>query len=127
MYASHGRLHCTQERGDCKADNVLRFTHYVLRLTYCGGIIRAAERRCKVRSLAVVIANYNTCNLLRDCLRSLAAGAPRSAMSIWVVDNRSSDGSAEMVRAEFPHVHLIASEHNGGYAYANNLALRASS
>ncbi|HET9222391.1 MAG TPA: glycosyltransferase family 2 protein, partial [Roseiflexaceae bacterium] len=43
---------------------------------------------------------------------------------IWVVDNVSQDGSAEMVRAEFPHVHLIAAAHNGGYAYANNLALR---
>ena len=31
---------------------------------------------------------------------------------------------AEMVRAEFPHVHLAANTHNGGYAYANNLALR---
>jgi GT2 family glycosyltransferase len=46
------------------------------------------------------------------------------APEIWVVDNTSHDGSAEMVRAEFPHVHLIAAAHNGGYAYANNLALR---
>jgi N-acetylglucosaminyl-diphospho-decaprenol L-rhamnosyltransferase len=77
-----------------------------------------------MRSLAIVIVNYNTRDLLRDCLRSLVAGASRSAASVWVVDNRSSDGSVEMVRAEFPHVRLIASEHNGGYAYANNLALR---
>src|SRR5215213_8345676 len=77
-----------------------------------------------MRTLAIVIVNYNTRDLLRGCLRSLVAGASRSAASVWVVDNRSSDGSVEMVRAEFPQVHLIASEHNGGYAYANNLALR---
>ncbi|HEY3230685.1 MAG TPA: glycosyltransferase [Roseiflexaceae bacterium] len=75
-------------------------------------------------SLAIVIVNYNTRDLLRDCLRSIAAGALRCAPEIWVVDNASSDGSAAMVRAEFPHVGLIASAHNGGYAYANNLALR---
>ena len=75
-------------------------------------------------SLAIVIVNYNTRDLLRDCLRSIAAGALRCVPEIWVVDNASSDGSAAMVRAEFPHVGLIASAHNGGYAYANNLALR---
>jgi N-acetylglucosaminyl-diphospho-decaprenol L-rhamnosyltransferase len=75
-------------------------------------------------SLAIVIVNYNTRDLLRDCLRSIAVGALRCAPEIWVVDNASSDGSAAMVRAEFPHVGLIASAHNGGYAYANNLALR---
>jgi N-acetylglucosaminyl-diphospho-decaprenol L-rhamnosyltransferase len=76
-------------------------------------------------SLAVVIVSYNTRDLLRGCLRSIGPGSNRAALEIWVVDNASGDGSAEMVRAEFPHVHLIASAHNGGYAYANNLALRA--
>src|SRR6266516_100252 len=75
-------------------------------------------------SLAIVIVNYNTRDLLRDCLHSIAASAPYCAPEIWVVDNASNDGSAAIVRAEFPHVHLIASAHNGGYAYANNLALR---
>ena len=75
-------------------------------------------------SLAIVIVSYNTRELLRDCLRSLDAQAGRAALDIWVVDNASRDGSAAMVRAEFPHVHVIDSAHNGGYAYANNLALR---
>ena len=47
-------------------------------------------------SLAIVIVNYNTRDLLRDCLRSIAAGALRCAPDIWVVDNASSDGSAAM-------------------------------
>jgi GT2 family glycosyltransferase len=75
-------------------------------------------------SLAIVIVNYNTRELLRACLHSLPAGASRCDTTVWVVDNASPDGSAAMVRAEFPAVHLIASKHNGGYAYANNLALR---
>src|SRR5690349_109979 len=75
-------------------------------------------------SLAIVIVSYNTCGLLRDCLRSIVGGTANVVPTIWVVDNASSDGSAEMVRAEFPSVHVIAAERNGGYAYANNLALR---
>jgi GT2 family glycosyltransferase len=75
-------------------------------------------------SLAIVIVSYNTRDLLRDCLGSIAPGTTGCALDIWVVDNASTDGSAEMVRAEFPQVHLVANTHNGGYAHANNLALR---
>src|SRR6266540_6883501 len=75
-------------------------------------------------SLAIVIVSYNTRDLLRDCLRSIGPGAAACALDIWVVDNASRDGSAAMVRAEFPRVHVIDSPRNGGYAYANNLALR---
>jgi GT2 family glycosyltransferase len=75
-------------------------------------------------TLAIVIVNYNTRDMLRDCLRSLPGSATRCTPQVWVVDNASSDGSAAMVQAEFPDVHLIANTHNGGYAYANNLALR---
>lgn len=75
-------------------------------------------------SLAIVIVSYNTRDLLRDCLHSIGSGGAACALDIWVVDNASRDGSATMVRAEFPHVHVIDSPRNGGYAYANNLALR---
>lgn len=76
-------------------------------------------------SLAVVILNYNRADLLADCLASIYANPTRCALQVWVVDNASSDGSAEMVRSRFPQVHLIESPVNGGYAYGNNLALRA--
>ena len=75
-------------------------------------------------TLAIVIVNYNTRDLLRDCLRSIVAHPGRTILDLWVVDNNSHDGSAAMVTAQFPQVHLIASPKNGGYAYANNLALR---
>jgi N-acetylglucosaminyl-diphospho-decaprenol L-rhamnosyltransferase len=76
-------------------------------------------------TLAIVIVNYNTRELLRACLESIPAGVGSVDASVWVVDNASRDDSAAMVRAEFPHAQLITSTHNGGYAYANNLALRA--
>ena len=78
----------------------------------------------RMPSLAIVIVSYNTRDLLRNCLRSIGPGGVTCTLDIWVVDNASRDGSAAMVRAEFPHVHVIDSPRNGGYAYANNLALR---
>ena len=80
-----------------------------------------------VLDLGVVIVNWNTRDLLRDCLRSLATcqpTAPAFRFGVIVVDNASSDGSAAMVRAEFPDVTVIESAINGGFAYANNLGLR---
>lgn len=75
-------------------------------------------------SLAVVILNYNRADLLRDCLDSIYAAPTRCVLSVWVVDNASTDGSPELVRSRFPQAHLIVSPRNGGFAYGNNLALR---
>lgn len=74
--------------------------------------------------LSIIIVNYNTCDLLRNCLRSVFASQGGLQYEVIVVDNCSSDDSVRMVRQEFPQVNLIASEVNGGYAYANNLGLR---
>jgi GT2 family glycosyltransferase len=80
--------------------------------------------------LSIVILNYNTREQLAACLHSLrtegstsVAGGPIEC-EVLVVDNASSDGSAEMVRSQFDWVELIRSERNGGYAHGNNLALR---
>ncbi len=75
-------------------------------------------------SLAVVIVNYNTRDLLAQCLESLAANDCRGPPTVFAVYNRSTDDSAAMVRERFPDVRLIESDRNGGYGYANNLALR---
>ncbi len=75
--------------------------------------------------LAIVIVNYNTRDRLRDCLASIAGSAGNLAIETWVVDNASKDGSMTMVLDEFPDVNAIASPVNGGFAYANNLGLRA--
>ena len=76
--------------------------------------------------MVTVTVSYNTRDLLAECLESLFAGLERSALSaqVWVVDNASTDGSADMVRQRFPEVQLIAHDENLGFAAGNNLALR---
>jgi N-acetylglucosaminyl-diphospho-decaprenol L-rhamnosyltransferase len=68
--------------------------------------------------ISVVIVSWNVRDLLRQCLRSiLDAGY---SIEVIVVDNASADGSVEMVRAEFPAVHVIANAENRGFPAANN-------
>jgi N-acetylglucosaminyl-diphospho-decaprenol L-rhamnosyltransferase len=74
--------------------------------------------------LAIVIVNYNTSGLLRDCLKSVFASTGELDLAVCVVDNASPDDSVAMMRAEFPHVHLIANTENMGYPAANNQGLR---
>jgi len=73
--------------------------------------------------LVIVILNYNTRDLLRDCLQSLRSQSGLT-FAVCVVDNASTDGSAEMVTAEFPEVALIHSGQNAGFSAGNNLGLR---
>lgn len=73
---------------------------------------------------ACVVA-WRTRDLLRACLRSVV-GQPEVA-KVTVVDNASGDGTVEMVRGEFPSVHLIANAENVGFAAGNNQAIRAGS
>ena len=80
--------------------------------------------------LSIVILNYNTREHLRACIRALLAEGSTSLSGgsiqaeVLVVDNASSDGSADMIAAEFPWVELIRSPRNGGFAFGNNQALR---
>ena len=74
--------------------------------------------------LSIVIVNYNTCERLRDCLRSIFASQGIRSPDVWIVDNASSDGSADMARAEFSQAHVVVNEKNLGFAAANNVALR---
>ncbi len=78
-----------------------------------------------MRDLGIVIVNWNTRDYLRKCLETVFASEGDFSYHVVVVDNASSDGSAEMVREAFPQVQLIASPLNGGYPYGNNLGLRA--
>ena len=77
--------------------------------------------------LSVLIVNWNTGDLLQTCLRSLEGSLAKSALEseILVVDNASADQSAEMVRAEFPAIRLLANEENRNYAAGSNQGLAA--
>lgn len=76
--------------------------------------------------LDVVIVSHNTRADLEACLAALHAHPPRTLGRICVVDNMSTDGSADAVRTLWPAVGLIALDRNVGFAAANNLALRES-
>ena len=66
---------------------------------------------------AVCIINYNTCDLLRECLRSVMT---QNADEIVVVDNASTDLSVQIMKAEFPAIPLLVLEKNFGYGAASN-------
>jgi GT2 family glycosyltransferase len=77
-------------------------------------------------TLAVVIVSWNTRDLTLDALHTLYADldANGPATEVWVVDNASTDGSADAIRTQFPQVRLVASDTNLGFAGGNNHALR---
>jgi GT2 family glycosyltransferase len=70
--------------------------------------------------VSVVIVNWNTRNILRDCLRSVFDQTQDIMFEVIVVDNASSDGSTTMVKSEFSQVILIENKKNRGFAAANN-------
>ncbi|PKN34712.1 MAG: glycosyltransferase family 2 protein [Deltaproteobacteria bacterium HGW-Deltaproteobacteria-19] len=72
--------------------------------------------------LSVIIVTYNTVGFLGPCLASVLAADPADK-EIFVVDNASRDGSADLVERDFPAVHLIRNADNRGFAMANNQAL----
>jgi GT2 family glycosyltransferase len=74
--------------------------------------------------LGIVIVNYNTRDLLRTCLRTVYASRGDFTFEVCVVDNGSTDGSGEMLEAEFPQVRRILNPDNRGYPAANNQGLR---
>lgn len=73
--------------------------------------------------ITVVIVNWNTSELLRECLESLFSLSPGITLDVRVVDNGSTDGSSEMVADGFPQVRLTCNLHNRGFAAANNQAM----
>ena len=74
--------------------------------------------------VTIVIVSYNTREDLARCLDSLRDSPPAATHEIVVVDNGSTDGSADTVR-RFPNVRLIESGGNVGFARANNIGIRA--
>jgi GT2 family glycosyltransferase len=73
--------------------------------------------------LSILVVNWNTRELLNDCLISIKNSVARIQYETIVVDNGSVDGSVELVRQEFPWVHLIENAENLGFGAANNQAM----
>ncbi|MCJ7805498.1 glycosyltransferase family 2 protein [Patescibacteria group bacterium] len=72
--------------------------------------------------LSIIILNYNTENLTRDCLNSLKKVENELDFEIIVSDNGSTDGSVAMIRKEFPNVMIVENKANLGFAKGNNQA-----
>ena len=74
--------------------------------------------------VSIIIVNWNTRDILRGCLDSVYKQTQGIDFEVIVVDNASSDGSAEMVKQEFPPITLIANLGNRGFAAANNQGMQ---
>jgi hypothetical protein len=77
-------------------------------------------------TLDVIIVSYNTREDTLACLRSIFAAPPAGLGRVRVVDNASTDGSVDAIRAAFPRVETVALASNAGFGAANNVALRKS-
>ena len=74
-------------------------------------------------AVSILVISYNTRDMTLACLRTVIAET-RSPYELIVLDNASSDGSAEAIAAEFPDIRLIRSPENLGFAEGNNVAAR---
>jgi GT2 family glycosyltransferase len=82
-----------------------------------------ADHSAEAPDVTIIVVSYNTREMTLDCLRSIQAET-RITHEVLVVDNASTDGSAEAIAAEFPGMRLMAENTNHGFARANNLAAK---
>ena len=102
----------------------LAVTDLLARLAPRRGLDR--ETRPDTNSAAIVIPNWNGRDLLEKYLPSVVAAAERVPGSeVIVVDNGSTDGSAEFIRDRFPQVRVVALEKNLGFGGGSNAGFRA--
>ena len=75
-------------------------------------------------NVSIIIVNYNTKELTRNCLKSVFEQTKSISFEVIVSDNGSEDGSIEMIKSEFPQVILIENNANLGFGAANNRGLK---
>jgi GT2 family glycosyltransferase len=74
--------------------------------------------------ISIVIVNWNTRDLLLNCLSSVYETVKEISFEVWLVDNASTDGSVEAAKQGFPEIQIIENRENLGFAKANNLAFQ---
>lgn len=72
--------------------------------------------------LSIALVNWNSCDLTRNCIKSIIKNVDGMPYEIIVVDNNSIDGSIQMIENNFPNAILIKNKDNLGFAEANNQA-----
>lgn len=76
-------------------------------------------------NVAISVVSYNRRDLLEECLKGLSGQKYNHKVSIWVVDNASKDGSADLVEKKFPTINLIKNTQNVGFAKAHNQVIKS--
>lgn len=82
--------------------------------------------------LSIIILSYNTKDITRRCLEKLKVAKVYcekrlgNKIEVIILDNASEDGSAQMIKEDFPWVKLIVSKENTGFSKGNNLAMKQS-
>jgi hypothetical protein len=76
-------------------------------------------------TLSIIIVSHNARPDLENCLASLTSAPPSIEHDVTVVDNASTDGSADAVRHRWPGIRLIRLDRNVGFAVGNNTGIRA--
>lgn len=74
--------------------------------------------------ISIVIVSWNAKKYLAECLGSLRSATGELSAEIIVVDNASSDGTADMVRSDFPDVQIVDTGNNLGFSRGNNLGVK---
>jgi len=80
----------------------------------------------KMKDLSIIILNYKTKGLLRQCIKGIQLLNLKYDYEIIVVDNNSGDSSVKMMREDFPNIKCIVSKENRGCAAGNNLGIKES-
>jgi GT2 family glycosyltransferase len=86
--------------------------------------VNKEQKKLEGADLLIIVVNWNTKVLLSRCLKSLQICQDAVRFDVVIVDNGSKDGSAEMVKAEFPNYCLLRNEENLGFSKANNIVFR---
>ena len=74
--------------------------------------------------VSIIIVNYNTAELIHNCLQSIYLQTKDISFEVIVSDNNSADGSVELIKTKFPEVILIENETNLGFGAANNRGVK---
>jgi GT2 family glycosyltransferase len=74
-------------------------------------------------SISIVIISFNVERLLKECIESVYCETTETPFDIWVIDNHSRDNSVQMLKDNFPNIHLIENDRNLGFPKANNQAI----
>lgn len=84
---------------------------------------RPSEPRAQIY-LSIIIVNYNVKEFLEQCLISVRNALKGISAEILVIDNSSSDGSAELIQEKFPDIQITVNSKNAGFARASNQGLQ---